>query len=205
MASWFVRIRVRQAPLIDKRASLCSRTRRERRRPSARRADRSRRAGRPNPRRTAPHQHRQHDQIEEPDAPSPAGDPGANAGSRALFRRTRQTPLNTWPTASAWRSRAMRLTLVARSGNRRASATATRISPIVSGDRTRVKMTRRRGLAAAPRWSRAGAGNRLEIRVPAHKALDDGGEQRLLAGKSARRSSVFRRRRPRRFHRCSRR
>ena len=43
-------------------------------------------------------------------------------------------------TASVGRSRPMQLTLMARSGNRRASATETRISPIVSGVRTRVKI-----------------------------------------------------------------
>jgi hypothetical protein len=53
----------------------------------------------------------------------------------------------------------MQLTLVARSGNRRASATATRMSPIVSEVRT------------------------VEIGISAHEALDDGGEQRLFAGK----------------------
>ncbi len=77
----------------------------------------------------------------------------------------------------------MLLTLVARSGNRRASATATRMSPIVSGLRSRVRMT----LARASRRSSKGpvaAGQDVEVRVAAHEARDHRREQSLLIGEA---------------------
>ena len=166
---------------IREAAARQGRRRRERTQPTGRRAARSRRARRPDPRRTA---------LSSASARPPGRGTGAPCPgvflARTLARlRSRSDAANSpnmRATASVGRSRPMQLTLVARSGNRRASATATRMSPIVSRVRTRVRINGGEGVE--PLLDRAaGAGESVEACVSAHEALDDGGEQRLLVGK----------------------
>jgi hypothetical protein len=106
---------------------------------------------------------------------------GANAGEAPIGSVAANSP-NTLATPSIWRWRPIQLTLVARSGKRRASATATLIkSNGLRGQNPGQDYGREGVESLHDRVSRARQG--VGAWVLPHEALDDGGEQRLLIGK----------------------
>ena len=127
---------------------------------------------------------------------------GVKADETLTFSDAANSP-STRVNASVGRSRPMRLTLVASSGNLRASAIATRMSPIVSGVSTLVNITA------------ATASSRCSIEPPGRKSprgwcFDGPAVRRRPRTTPAcldigRRLLAYQRRRPRRSHRRSRR